>query len=174
MTVRCSGTMTEAQWLAWIRSALRSKWLRWPPRAEALRKAQVAYVGPNTRRKYSYKCAICGKLFSAKEVEVDHHPKDAGSILSVGDIGEFCNNLYCEVDNLRVVCKCCHSIHTLATKQGISSAEAAMMKKVIAAEKLGVKSVVESLLARGYKKESLSNSEKRRKALIEVFSSKGE
>lgn len=169
MQARCSGTMTEAQYLAWIRSALRSKWLRWPPRAEALKAAQVPYSGPNTRRKYSYLCAICGKLFAQKDVEVDHFPHDAGSILSVDDIGNFCNNLYCEIDNLRVVCKECHGIHTLATKQGLTFMEAVATKKAILKEKLGTKKVVDFLKGHGYVAGQLKTKEGRRKCLVEVF-----
>ncbi len=128
---RCNGTMTESQYLSWIRSALRSKSLLWPPRAKALELARRPYKGDNKTQKWQYQCAICQEWFKAKEVVVDHHPKAAGSILKWQDIGAFCNNLYCETDNLRVLCSNDHDIHTLAEKMDISFEEARFEKLLI-------------------------------------------
>ena len=167
-----NGTMTEAQYLSWIRSALRSRWLRWLPRAEALKQAQVPYVGENTRRKYSYRCAICSELFSQKDCEVDHHPHDAGSIRSLDDIGPFVGRLFCEIDNLRVLCKKCHSVYTYAQKQGINFEQALVEKKVIETLK-DKKKTLDLCTKMGYNTSTLTNEAKRRAALQEIFS-KGE
>lgn len=128
---RCGGEMTEAQYLSWIRSALRSKSLRWKPRGEALKLARRKYKGINKLQKWEYQCAICKEWWLAKECDVDHFPKDAGSILKIEDVGEFCNNLFCEVDNLRVLDKKCHKIYTLSQKSGLSFEEATVEKEVI-------------------------------------------
>lgn len=165
---RCNATMTEAQYLAFVRSALRSKWLRWIPRSEALRAAKRPYKGPNKRQQYEYACAICTKCFGAKEVEVDHYPKDAGSILKIEDVGQFCSNLFCETDNLRVVCKPCHSVYTHAQKQGISFAHAEVEKKVIEFCKQDSSVVVKFLAEAGYNGAAVSNATKRR-ALVEAL-----
>lgn len=167
--VRCNGTMTESAFLAWIRSALRSKSLRWPPRAEALKLARRAYKGPNKLQKWEFCCSLCGRWFKAKEVVVDHFPVAAGSILSVEDIGPFANNLYCEVDNLRVLDKECHDIHTVAEKNGITFDEARLLKEVIDICKKPAKEVVAFCEGWGYNKESLSNPEKRKKAVYEIL-----
>ena len=164
---RCGNTMTESQYLAWIRSALRSKSLRWPPRAEALKLARRAYKGPIKQQKWEFLCAICQKYFKMKEVVVDHFPVEAGSILSVEDIGPFANNLYCEVENLRVLCKEDHDIHTLACKQGISFEEARKLKVILTLLKPANKSKMEVLL-----KEHnyvCKNAVQRRAALTEIF-----
>jgi len=169
--VRCGGTMTESAYLAWIRSALRSKSLRWPPRSEALELARRPYKGPNKRQKWEYQCAICGEWHNAKNVIVDHHPVAAGSILSVEDIGPFANNLYCEVDNLRVLDKVCHDIWTVADAQQISFEEARTLKTIIDLLKPANKSKMQALLdLNGY---VCRNPEQRRKALMEIFN-KGE
>lgn len=168
---RCGGTMTESAYLAWIRSALRSKSLRWPPRAEALKLARRAYKGPNKQQKWEFRCAICGEWFKMKEVVVDHHPVAAGSILTVEDIGPFANNLYCEVGNLRVLCSEDHDIHTLAEKQGISFEEARVEKEKIFLLKPANKSILNVLLSEdGY---TCKNPEQRRKALDEIFDKRG-
>lgn len=170
--VRCSGTMTEAQYLSWIRSALRSKSLRWPPRAEALKLARRAYKGPNRLQKWEYQCSICKEWHLGKNVIVDHFPVSAGSILHTDDIGPFANNLYCEVENLRVLDKVCHDIHSLSESLGLSWEEAKVQKRVIAAEKgMSVKEIIAMLNKMGYN--DVSNKEKRRKALTEMYS-KGE
>lgn len=168
---RCGNTMTESAYLAWIRSALRSKSLRWPPRAEALKLARRAYKGPNKLQKWEFQCAICLGWHKMKEVVVDHHPVAAGSILSVEDIGPFANNLYCEVDNLRVLCKEDHDVWTLAEKQGITFEEALIAKKVIESCKL--KTDVQLALLSGFGYNSCTNAAKRKAAWTEIHN-KGE
>jgi rRNA maturation endonuclease Nob1 len=167
--VRCNGTMTEAQYLSWIRSALRSKSLRWPPRATALELARRPYKGPIKQQKWEYKCAICSKWYKAKEVVVDHFPVGAGSIRSVEDIGAFANNLYCEVENLRVLCSTDHDIHTLAEKLGLTFVEAATEKEIIAICNKKVAEVVDFCVAYGYNESQLSNKDKRRIAVSKIL-----
>jgi 5-methylcytosine-specific restriction endonuclease McrA len=164
-----SGTLTESGYLSWIRSALRSRWLRWPPRAESLKAAQVPYIGDNLRRKFSYKCALCLKLFSAKDVEVDHYPHDAGAIRSLEDIGAFVGRLFCETSNLRVVCKPCHAAHTYSVKNGVSFKDAEVEKRAIEFMKKEKQEVLDYCGSFGYNSHSLTNAKKRREALVEIF-----
>lgn len=161
--------MTESAWLAWVRSALRSKSLKWPPRNAALQAARRAYEGDNKLQKWEYKCAICGNYFKAKEVCVDHYPKPAGSILSVQDIGEFANNLFCEVENLRVLCVEDHALHTLCEKNGISMEEASLQKRVTELMKLPKQEILAFLQQRGYTDDSVSNNEKRKLLVYNIF-----
>lgn len=163
---RCSGTMTEAQYLAWIRSALRSKSLRWPPRAEALKLARRAYKGSNKLQKWEFQCAMCSEWFKGKDVVVDHYPVAAGSILRWEDIGAFANNLYCETDNLRVLDKACHDAHTHAEKMGVSIEDAKAAKQAIEFCKQNSKEVIKFLQDLGYTTSQVSNAAKR-KALVE-------
>lgn len=167
--VRCGGTMTEAQFLAWIRSALRSKSLRWPPRAKALELARKPYNGPVKQQKWIYQCALCNDWYKAKEVVVDHFPVAAGSILSVADIGEFANNLYCETDNLRVLCSPCHDIHTLADKNGISFEEARVEKDIIEKCKLPIPKLTAWLAQHGYSGSAVSNGPKRKLLVSKIL-----
>lgn len=169
---RCNKTMTESAWLAWVRSALRSKSLRWAPRTTALELARRAYKGPNKQQKWEYKCAICQGWFKAKEVVVDHFPKPAGSILCVADIGEFANNLFCEVDNLRVLCVTDHDCHTLAEKMGISLEEAAIHKEAIAICKQPKKDILDFVMAYGYNEQHVSNDAKRREVVYNILKEK--
>jgi hypothetical protein len=112
---------------------------------------------------------MCSNLFAQKEVEVDHYPLEAGSILSVADIGAFVNRLYCEANNLRVVCKPCHKAHTLAESQGISLEEAKALKKAIEFSKKPKREVVAFLEERSYNTGMAGNASKRREALVKIF-----
>jgi hypothetical protein len=164
---RCGGTMTEAAYLAWIRSALRSKSLRWLPRSKALEANRTSYSGPNKAQKWVYHCEICKGKFKGTEVCVDHYPKPAGSILSVHDIGQFAENLFCEVDNLRVLCVPCHAAHTLAEKSGISMEEAILEKRVT--EVMKRNNLLDYLANYGYSGASVSNATKRRALVTKIL-----
>jgi len=166
--VRCNGTMTESQYLSWIRSALRSKSLSWKPRQKALEMARRPYKGPNKLQKWEYACAICGEWHKAKDVIVDHWPIAAGSILHTDDIGPFANNLYCEVENLRVLDKVCHDIHTLSEAHSISWEQATVLKKVIEVEKTHKPDKIIAMLKEANYND-VSNKDKRRVALTEMF-----
>lgn len=105
---RCSETWTEARYFYFIRSALRNAWRKYPVRYEALRKASRPYVGPDKRCKTEKQCAKCKKWFIGNgKVEVDHIIP-AGSLTKFADLPLFCARLFCEVDNLQVLCKPCH------------------------------------------------------------------
>ena len=166
---RCNGEMTEAQYLGWIRSALRSKSLRWKPRGHALKLARRAYVGTNKLQKWEYECALCRDWFLAKECQVDHYPKEAGSIRSVEDIGEFANNLFCEVDNLRVLCGDCHSIHTLAQRGNISFEEAKKQQILNTFLKQDKQIILDFLEVNGYTGASVSNEDKRKAIVKQIM-----
>jgi hypothetical protein len=105
-------------------------------------------------------------------MEVDHYPHDAGSILSVEDIGPFVGRLYCEVDNLRAVCKTCHKIHTYSQSEGMTFEEARAAKQVLEITKKPVKQVLAFLMQYGYTGASVSNATKRKELVTTIL--KGE
>ena len=77
-------------------SALRRLWMRDPNRYKCLSNAR--------KSRGIYVCALCKNEFGCKEVQVDH----------IQPIGKFTNweqfiiRLFCELDNLQVLCKGCH------------------------------------------------------------------
>lgn len=102
---------SRAKFWAFIRSGLRAKWSRWPPRFEVLAAAKRPYVGDNKNQKWEYQCSVCKQYHLQKNVEVDHMIS-AGSLKSWEDLPGFAERLFCEVDKLRVVCKPCHKLIT--------------------------------------------------------------
>lgn len=115
---RAGGTWTEARYWAFIRSALRRAWAKYPVRFQVLQKARRPYTGEDKRTKWEYNCAKCNGWFKSKEVEVDH-VESAGSLKSYEDLGGFCKRLFCEEDNLRVLCKSCHKQVTQEERQRV-------------------------------------------------------
>ena len=104
---RNAGTMTEAGFWGWLRSALRKRSQVWKPVQEVKKAARREYKGENTRQKYEYQCAKCQNWFADKETHVDHII-EAGSLTNGDDLKGFVERLFCEKDGLQVLCKICH------------------------------------------------------------------
>ncbi len=104
------GKWTEGRFRGFITSSLRSAMRRWPPKWACL---QAAYAGQRENKKTKrtakhYLCASCSKLFPQKSVQVDHK-------IPIGHCetwDEFITKLFCEKDNLQVLCKPCHKKKT--------------------------------------------------------------
>lgn len=111
---RNGGEWTDARFRSFVTSALRAASRRWPPKFKALKEA---FIGRKTNKKTGklamhYKCAKCKKHFVATDVQVDHvlpvvDPK-------VGFVGwdSFIDRIFCEIENLQVLCKPCHKVKT--------------------------------------------------------------
>lgn len=112
---RNSGTMTESAFWSFIRSGLRQKSRWWKPIAECKAKAKRPYKGPLKRQKFEYQCNQCKNWFPDKKINVDHICP-AGSLNSAQDLAGFIERLFCEVDNLQVLCETCHNIKTKSEK----------------------------------------------------------
>ena len=114
---RNAGTMTESAFWSFIRSALRQKSRWWKPILQCKLASRRAYKGPNKRQKFEYQCATCKQWFQEKKINVDHiHP--AGSLNCAADLPGFEERLFCEQDNLQVLCEKCHDVKTKIEKNG--------------------------------------------------------
>jgi 5-methylcytosine-specific restriction endonuclease McrA len=114
--VRNAGTMTESAFWSFIRSALRQKSRWWKPITECKMKARRAYKGPSKRQKFEYQCNSCKEWFPEKQINVDHI-KPAGSLNCKEDLAGFVERLFCELDNLQVLCEKCHDVKTKLEKK---------------------------------------------------------
>ena len=108
------GEWTEARWRAFIISAARAGMRRYPPFGKSRKK-----VGAGKKvNKYSgrmaehYSCADCGGLFIAKDVQVDHIDPVVEPATGFVNFDTLIHRLYCETDNLQVLCKPCHKEKT--------------------------------------------------------------
>lgn len=109
--------MTKSKYWSLIRSALRTGMRFYPPKIEVLTKAKRPYTGENKRIKSVYECAHCKQTFTIKNVQVDHI-KPAGKLLDYTDLPKFVETLYCDVNNLQVLCVTCHRTKTNNERKG--------------------------------------------------------
>lgn len=103
------GTMTATAFFGMLRSTLRKRSIYWPCINNCRDEAKVPYVGPNKRRKWSYKCNRCQKLHDLKSVAV-HHKIECGSLKCFEDIPGFVERLFCNKEHLELICDKCHLI----------------------------------------------------------------
>ena len=114
---RNSGTMTESAFWSFIRSALRNKSRWWKPITECKQKARRPYTGPNKRLKYEYQCNQCKGWYPEKQINVDHIIP-AGTLTCSSDLPGFIERLFCEQENLLVLCEKCHDVKTKLERNG--------------------------------------------------------
>lgn len=108
---RNNGTLTEAQFWSFIRSKLRNASRWWKPITQVRNDARRPYKGSIPRVKWEYQCSVCKKWWLAKDVEVDHI-SPLGSLKCSNDLPLFVERLFCETDNLQLLCKGCHNNKT--------------------------------------------------------------
>lgn len=94
----------------------------WKPLQKIKEKSRRPYKGDNKRRKWEFQCNICKDWFASNEIHVDHI-KPVGTLTSGEHLKEFVDNLFCDSENLRVLCKPCHKQITKEQRQKLKNAE---------------------------------------------------
>ena len=110
---RAGGRWSEARYFSFIRSALRKASMRYPVKTDCLiasrrKRTEASGEGKHT---YEHQCNECSGWFQGKDVAVDHIV-GAGSLKTFEDLAGFASRLFCEIDNLQVLCKSCHQVKT--------------------------------------------------------------
>src|SRR5690606_27014935 len=107
------GKWTESRMHSFIKSALRSASVRWPPRYEVLNDAFVGVqVNEKTGRNAKhFQCAKCNKLFPQKDVQVNHK-ESVVPLTGFSSWDDVIARMFCEKEGLEVLCKPCHKIET--------------------------------------------------------------
>lgn len=105
---RAGGTWTEARYRAFIRSALRGAWQRYPVKHQVLRENRKTVR--NKKHKFEYQCEACNNWFQGKEVQVDHIIPCGG--WDYDELGAWAQRLLCEPEDVQVLCKPCHQKKT--------------------------------------------------------------
>lgn len=107
------GQWTAARFRTFVKSSLRSASVRWPPKYECLNSAFVGKQICNVSGRLGkhYRCAGCNGDYAARFVQVDHIDPviPLTGFVSWDDV---INRMFCEKENLQVLCKTCHDAKT--------------------------------------------------------------
>ena len=105
---------TEGRRRAFITNALRAATRKWPPKYETLNAAKTEKkINPRTKRLgQHYLCAACGQDFPSKDVQVDHISPVVDPSRGFENWDVFIARLFCDRDNLQVLCTACHKLKT--------------------------------------------------------------
>ena len=110
---RCGGRWTQAYFNSFIKNQLRGASRKWAPNNDCLTAARVA--------RGLYKCAGCEEIVPntlkkgrkrEKNVYVDHILPIIDPAVGFTTWDECVERMFCEVDNLQVLCKTCHDVKT--------------------------------------------------------------
>ena len=110
---RAGQQWTEARYFGFIRGLLRSGFTRYPVKHQVKKNASRQKKGS---RRFEYQCAGCKGWFPNSRTQVDHI-EPAGSLKTYEDLPGFVERLYCEADNLQVLCDDCHHKKTQEERQ---------------------------------------------------------
>ena len=110
---RAGETWTESRYWSFIRGLLRRGFTRYPVKHQVKLAARRQKRGS---KRFEYKCSECLGYYPNSQVEVDHI-EPAGSLKDYSDLAGFVQRLYCEADNLQVLCSTCHLAKTNSERQ---------------------------------------------------------
>lgn len=123
LKTRNSGQWTEARFRGFVRSALRTAWMKWPPNQLTKKNARVA--------RGRYKCAGYKKRNHVvpNSIKVEGKRKNnifTDHIIPVGthkDWDSTVEGMFCETDNLQLLCKDCHDRKTKDERAALKEAK---------------------------------------------------
>lgn len=124
--VRCNNQWTEARFKSFIRSQLRQGTRKWAPITETLKRARVS--------RGLYLCASCKQEVAptyregrkrVNNVFVDHIRPITSPETGFTTWDELIENMFCEMDNLQLLCKDCHDVKTQQEKEIAARSRAA-------------------------------------------------
>ena len=103
------GRWTKSQYRSFIVGALRKASMRYPVKVDVKNAARRPNQSENKRMRWEYQCSRCLEWFRGDEVQVDN----SGPVWDIlEDPGGYLGGMFCEADNLRVLCKGCHQVTT--------------------------------------------------------------
>lgn len=114
---RCNGQWTEARFKQFIFSLLRQGTRKWAPKNDIRKEARVG--------RGLYKCKACGNIVPptvpvvkdgkrkrVTNIFVDHIEPIVDPNEGFTTFDTYINNMFCEKDNLQLLCKDCHNQKT--------------------------------------------------------------
>lgn len=103
--------MTEAAFVSFIKGHLRRASRFWKPITDTLKAANLrrgVYLCNGCKEEVPKSIVVDGKRVN--NISVDHVNAIVDPTTGFSGWDDFINNLYCEVDNLQVLCRNCHNL----------------------------------------------------------------
>lgn len=122
---------TEGRVHAFIVAVLRAGTRRWPPKFETLNEAKTEKkVNEKTGRlAQHYQCAMCEGEFTSKDIQVDHKQPVVDPKKGFTTWDNYIERLFCEKDNLQVLCVPCHKEKSKEEKAKATNAASRKSKR---------------------------------------------
>ena len=116
---RANGTMTEGAYRSFIKSGLRRMSTRWAPKYKCKKDARHPVKLPNDKGRLVFHslCNGCGEIRPETESTVDHIVPIINPDVGFTTWDDVIERLFCEVNNLQVLCTPCHTEKTKGEKK---------------------------------------------------------
>lgn len=115
---RCGGRWTEAQFKSFVVRTLRAGMRKWAVLYDTKKEANRGQKTDRAtgKKRDLYECAGCARLFKSDEVHVDHiqpvfDPRKRVPAEET-DYTQLVHRMFCEIENLQILCHTCHGIKT--------------------------------------------------------------
>jgi hypothetical protein len=108
---RAHHTKTEAEFWAFILSALRKATKYWKPKMVKLEEGRRPSQSSNKRLKWEFSCESCKGWFPQSEIEIDHIIPCGG----INGLDKVCNwiiKAFVEIEGFQRLCTTCHAEKT--------------------------------------------------------------
>lgn len=132
--VKCDGKWTQAKFNSFIKNNLRSATRKWAPIQQCKKRANIS--------RGLYKCENCGnevpptifdddKRKRVKNIFVDHMVPIIDPSVGFTTWDDCIERMFCDSDNLQLLCKDCHSIKSREEIEVAKQRRAASKEKLI-------------------------------------------
>lgn len=126
----CDVWINEKAFFNWLREQSRRIWSRHPIKSTYKNSRRFkANIGIRGNEIWACECEICGKVVRSSDTQIDHIRNKAGFSDWDGYIEWLKALLVVDFDDIRELCKDCHSIVTHSQRTGLSFDEAKADKK---------------------------------------------
>lgn len=147
---RCSGEWTEARYRTFVKGALRQATMKWKPIQDCKKFARI--------RRGWYRCACCKEEIPStivvnrrrvKNAIVDHIKPIVDPRLGFTTWDVCIERMYCELDNLQLICLACHNVKCAEEK--VISDVRKRLEKQAHEDSFSVEFIAEALRELSYK-----------------------
>lgn len=114
---RCSNTMTESEFKAWVLSGLRDRTRMWKPAQDAWKLNTRANMSGKGRHRVEHQCGKCKKWLPKKTrkndmgIELDHIIP-IGGLNDLSKAAQWIERAFVEVQGYQKLCSSCHAKKT--------------------------------------------------------------